>query len=286
MRGRRLRELLAGGLLAVVLCAAGAGVAAAKADASPRAQSSVIGGHLANPAVWGFAVAIQQDGQFICTGSVIAPTKVLTAAHCVRTDPARLAVVANRPFLANAAVGEVIPVTGAIVDPEFPLTLQHDLAVLTLARPTTAPAIALPNPAEPVRSSPAPGDALQIAGFGRRNPIARGKPRVGILTATTVRVRNACIRYGSNFSPTAMICALGRPIGKLVLNRSACFGDSGGPMVLNSPLGPRLVGVSSYVISVLGGRYRGALCGFRKVPAVWTRVTDALPFIQENLSDQ
>lgn len=282
--GRRQRGLLVGTLLAVAIYAAPAGLAATSADGSIRARASITGGHAANPAAWGFAIALLERGKLACSGSVIAPTKVLTAAHCVRTDPSQLSVVANRPVLASGAVGEVIGVTAAAVHPDFPLTQRHDLAVLTLARPTTAPAIPLPNPAEPVNSSPVPGNVLAIAGFGRRNPIAFGKPKAGSLFETNVRVRSACNRYGPAFSPTSMICALGRPIGRLVLNRSACFGDSGGPMVLNSPLGPRLVGVSSYVVSVTGGRFKGALCGFRKVPAVWARVVAGLDFIKANLA--
>jgi secreted trypsin-like serine protease len=266
------------------ICAGTAGLTAATAAGSARAQASITGGHPANPAAWGFTVAILERGKLACSGSVIAPTKVLTAAHCARGDPTRLVVVANRLALRNTAVGEAIGVTGAAVHPDFPLTRLHDLAVLTLAQPTTAPAIALPDPTEPINASPVPGNVLQIAGFGARNPIAAGKAKLGRLFATTVRVRTACRRYGPRFFETSMICALGKPIGRLVLNRSACFGDSGGPMVLNSPLGPRLVGVSSYVVSVVQGRFRGALCGFHKAPAVWARVSDGLDFIQENLA--
>jgi trypsin len=284
MLGRSAGDLAAAVLVAAAASVAVAGLAAARADGSARAQASVTGGHIANPAAWGFAVAVLEGGRLVCSGSVIAPTKVVTAAHCVRGDPAQLAVVANRPILRNPAVGEVIGVAAAAVHPDFPLTQRHDLAVLTLTHATTARAIALPSPAEPVDTSLAPGSVLPIAGFGRRNPIAFGKPLSGALFATSVRVRNSCIRYGPVFSAASMICALGRPIGRLVLNRSACFGDSGGPMVLNTPLGPRLVGVSSYVISVVRGRYRGALCGFRKVPAVWARVADGLGFLQASLA--
>ncbi len=47
----------------------------APAQASPKAQSSVIGGGPAGSG-WAFTASIHEDGRFICTGSVVSPTVV------------------------------------------------------------------------------------------------------------------------------------------------------------------------------------------------------------------
>jgi secreted trypsin-like serine protease len=62
-------------LLACVLLLASAGSAGASAPTAPR----IVGGGKANAAGWQFAVALGLSRSFICTGSLIAPTKVLTA---------------------------------------------------------------------------------------------------------------------------------------------------------------------------------------------------------------
>ena len=68
---------------AALICATGlvasvaGGSAAAKA---PRARASVVGGTPASLSEWGFTAAVLTP-HTLCTGSVIAPTKVLTAAQ-------------------------------------------------------------------------------------------------------------------------------------------------------------------------------------------------------------
>src|SRR5205085_11700851 len=71
-------------LLALAMVAALAPSAAALAR--PEARASIIGGETAAPGTWPWAAFVadfQGDQATVCTGTVVAPRVVLTAAHCV-----------------------------------------------------------------------------------------------------------------------------------------------------------------------------------------------------------
>eukprot|EP00057_Strongylocentrotus_purpuratus_P015082 XP_011669556.1 PREDICTED: transmembrane protease serine 3-like [Strongylocentrotus purpuratus] len=48
-------------------------------------SSMIVGGHPAKEYAWPWQVAMFEDGEFICGGSLIDPWWILTAAHCVDT---------------------------------------------------------------------------------------------------------------------------------------------------------------------------------------------------------
>src|SRR6266480_2915012 len=127
-------------LLAALACASALAACAAPplASAAPRAHSSIVGGAPADSGQWPYAVAIYRKGHLHCGGSVIAPTKVLTAGHCVDGfNLANFQVIINRPTLRDTSVGQSIGVASGRVHPDFEQTGLHDVAVLNLATPTS-----------------------------------------------------------------------------------------------------------------------------------------------------
>ncbi|RMX57187.1 hypothetical protein pdam_00017947 [Pocillopora damicornis] len=50
---------------------------------TPIPQSRVIGGQDAKPGAWPWQIALKRNGGFICGGSLISDSWVITAAHCV-----------------------------------------------------------------------------------------------------------------------------------------------------------------------------------------------------------
>jgi trypsin len=266
------RRLAAAGCLLGVVLAAGSSVIAA-GQPSPR----IVGGGKANPVGWGFAVAIEQKRHLICTGSLIAPTKVLTAAHCAKGGKRKqLSAFAGSPSIAPHNRLPRIKVSAVVIDPTYNGRKdQRDFAVLTLASAPAAQPIALPTPAE-AKAATRPGRIARSGGWGTRSAWGFNVPRRLKSTKERIYAGPVCDRiYGkeSGFQEATMICALGRRIGRihsrLPFHSTSCEGDSGGPLVSETPGGPRLVGAVSAGVFPCG---LGA-------PSIYARVASRLGFI-------
>jgi secreted trypsin-like serine protease len=269
---RRTRNLMAALACA---CALSAVAVPPAGSAAPRAHSSIVGGGPANPAQWPYAVAIFRKGHMHCSGSVIGPTKVLTAGHCVAGfNLANFQVILGRPDLRNKTAGQVIGVSSGRVHPDFEQTGLHDVAVLNLAQPTSVPPVPLATPQQSAGATVA-GSTLRVAGFGATNPFGVHLSPFLKQTFEIVRTDKRCLKAYTRdlFAPESMICALGakrKKAGRFKIHTSACSGDSGGPLVADTPTGTVEVGTVSY---------GGALCGLPAAPSVYSRVAASLDFI-------
>jgi len=275
MRLRAVKRGVWALVAAALIAGAGASTAAAKPDR--LAHASIIGGRTADLSQYGFTVAVIRQGRLFCTGSVINSTHVLTAGHCASGVPASdLQVLTGRIRVGDNGTGEAIGVTAATVDPDFGVPPLHDLAVLTLAAPTSVNPIRIAAPAEDPFLTPV-GAQLGAAGYGQRNPLIIGPQKVGVLTQITQQIRTRCTaELGPLFVVASNICALGSRIKRAPLNRGVCFGDSGGPLVAFTPTGPVQVGVASQVTGIPLG------CGLGGAPNVYARTsaTDDYSFIR------
>ncbi len=264
-------------LMAALACAGALSAVAASPAASgaPLARSSIVGGAAADPAQWPYAVAIFRKGHMHCSGSVIGPTKVLTAGHCVAGfNLANFQVIIGRPNLRDKATGQVIGVTSGRAHPDFEQTGLHDVAVLNLAQPTSVPPVPLAG-TEQSAAATVPGSMLRVAGFGATNPFGVHLSPFLKQTFEIARTDQRCLKAYTRdlFAPESMICALGakrKKAGRFKIHTSACSGDSGGPLVADTPTGTVEVGTVSY---------GGALCGLPSAPSVYSRVAASLDFI-------
>ncbi|WP_128976887.1 serine protease [Streptomyces roseicoloratus] len=258
---------------ALGLIAAGAGPLATAPPAA--ADSVVVGGQPTRitEAPWVVALSSRdrfggtRAGQF-CGGVVVAPTKVLTAAHCLGREvlggePWQLSdftVIAGRTSLRGRG-GQEVRVSGTWVNPAYDRrTNSGDLAVLTLAK--ALPESYVIEVARPDDAALSPGTAAAVYGWG--DTTGKGTYAMSLRSAR-VRVLpdEACERAyqsgsGAAYRGDTMLCA-GDPEG----GRDACQGDSGGPLVA----GGRLIGLVSW----------GSGCGQPENPGVYTRVPTVLP---------
>jgi len=264
----KLRSVLP--LAVVALCATAA--LAPTASAASR-QRSIVGGTPAavGSAPWtAFLVAPGRSGpqgQF-CGATVVSPTAVVTAAHCVIDSGIRNFDVVTGQDTLSGAGGQRLPVSSIDVDSGYqPGRTGHDAAVVHLASPTAAPPI--PTAGADQASLAAPGSKLLLTGWGLVANNDRATPdSLQQATITAASNRRCEVDYEGAFKRTEMICSTGGL-------PDACRGDSGGPLVSTDGGVPTLVGIVSF-----GGQH----CGDRSFPGVYTRVSFEAGFLARALS--
>lgn len=216
------------------------------ASAPARAQPApIVGGSPVSSEDWPDVVAV--IGAYgTCTGTLIAPDVVLTAGHCIDIGP--IEVITNTLDLAAPFGGDRIRVKSARAYPRW--DERYDAAVLVLdhvARPRARP-IATACLANARLAAGAP---LTVLGFGLVTPAG---------TDRNTRLHRATVPVIDAFCTDAPGCAPGaRPNGEIAAGgrgTDSCFGDSGGPALVDTPQGPALVGIVSRGLDV-----PGAPCG-------------------------
>jgi secreted trypsin-like serine protease len=257
MRGREIpttarRAALLGAGLALLAIGAPAG-----ASASDGAHASIIGGKSSSIAEFPSLAFIESSNgreAFACTGSVIAPRVILTAAHCADdldhgglVPPRSYAVLTGAANLAQAGPALVTGVRETHVFPGFdPSTAHGDAALLILERATAAPPLPIAGPADAALFGT--GVPVRAAGWGLTRFDARNSPN-GLRSASmVVQEAGFCGRktkpYYPEYSSAQQICALDRPDKR----SGGCFGDSGGPAIATRPDGsPVEIGIFSIV---------------------------------------
>ncbi len=274
--------------LLVVLTAVCVGLAAAlpafaAEESAPEFQ--IVGGKSVPAGKYPFMTSLQYDRartsprqDHFCGATLIAPSYVLTAAHCAeiigggdgaQPIPVQKVKVVVGTTTLNSTQGQARKVAGIRVHPKYTgRNYNYDAAVIRLDTPVSGiKPILLDNAGS--NALERPGRLVTVAGWGdtKAQPATGGTaPRLtaGMREARLPIVSDAKCKtaYASTgnpalrMTPSLMVCAGRKGV-------DTCQGDSGGPMFTPTRAGIRQIGITSY----------GVGCATAKYPGVYTEVS-------------
>ena len=218
--------------------------------------------------IWTSPDNSQSDASFICTGSLIAPHIILTAAHCTTDAGSYFVKVGSKALADNTPYTSV---SGVWHDPKYdPKTYQNDVGLLKINadfQNITFPSLANDQIGKNINTK----TRLQLFGWGRDQSGALAD----LLRTTTIIPQDsvAAKSFGAVFKPGTMLAA-GRKIQSQNLYSGGCSGDSGGPLTTNMNGITYLVGVTNW----------GAESCTKGTPTVFARVSSFQNSIRAGIS--
>ncbi len=244
-------------VVSVVWCSILSNPLPADAGAGP---APVVGGTQVPEGKWRDAVVVVgRTG--LCTGTLIAPDVVLTAGHCIDTEPVE---VITDTIDYGKFGGDRIKVKWSRAYPDW--QHRYDIGVIMLehvarGRPRIVASACT------ARAGLVPGALVHLVGFGASTKLG---------TDSNKTLREADLPVVDPTCTSDLSCEPSvAPHGEFVAGgkgADSCFGDSGGPVYLDTPAGPALVGVVSRGVAM-----PGSPCGNG---GVYVRVDKVVSWIQ------
>jgi secreted trypsin-like serine protease len=201
-------------------------------------NARIIGGTAVPASEFADCVAVGSDTQWGCTGTLIAPNVVLTAAHCQALH--------TRVFVGRDVTkpGRVFKVKKHVRHAKFDAKFRNDLMILILEKKVTGVKPRAMAPTSLIDKA----TVARLVGFGSTRLDGRGS--LGSKLQTDVPIVSQGCDGQLNGSADSQVygCHLDREIvaGKPLLLHDSCNGDSGGPLFIQDAKGTWLLaGVTS-----------------------------------------
>ncbi|XP_046995076.1 trypsin delta-like [Schistocerca americana] len=188
-----------------------------------RLDGRIVGGEPVDISQCPWQVSVQNGGLHYCGGSVISPSWVLTAAHClIGVAESYLSVRAGTSTRESGGV--VYSVANASYHDVFTFTtMDYDVGVLLIVGSFTVGADV--QVVDLSSTEPEAGAVVTVTGWGSLQPEGEYSEQLQAVT-TSIVARSACNASYGGLITERMVCA-GDPEG----GKDACQGDSGGPLV-------------------------------------------------------
>ncbi|KAJ8705216.1 hypothetical protein PYW07_011043 [Mythimna separata] len=244
-------------------------------------DNRIIGGTATTIQKYPYTVQVLYTSQFLCGGSLITTSHVLSAAHCFVDDngitmsPSRYSIRAGTTILNSG--GTLHLVTAIRVHEQYNTPIRdNDVAVVTMTTPVNLATSAARVGFLPIQSEVVPDNASVTAvGWGLTDT-GLNSPSTVLNEVTVPKINNDICRTrylvlqnlsGEPFPvTTSMLCAGLLDIG----GKDACQGDSGGPLLYNGII----VGITSW----------GAGCAQPSWPGVSARVASYTNWINNTIN--
>ncbi|XP_035671023.1 transmembrane protease serine 12-like [Branchiostoma floridae] len=259
---------------------------------SKAASNKIVGGHEVVPGSQPWMVSFQHplyplQNANLCGGSLIAPTLIVTAAHCFRPlnkpQTGWVAHLAEHNLYEDEGHEQNITVKDIIVHENFVYdVLTNDIALVRLSRPANmddwVSPICLPEEGEKVEE-----DTLcTTSGWGYTKPLALNEYPEGELQSAVLQEielpvvsnRKCATKLPDYEIYPEQMCA-GYDEGGI----DTCVGDSGGPLACKDDVGRMTIqGITSY-----GDK---GTCAQPAKPGVYSRVSSFVSWIHEHVTEQ